>query len=364
MKPISINIDMSVSDIDVIRVIVNGKEYQLIPTSNSEYSVETAEVPTFVQFVDQLVGDLKKYGRRRTAETYRSAKNSFLRFIDGDDFRFSQFTTPLICDYEKFLKGRGLCSNSSSFYMRVLRTIYLRAVDSGYVNDTKPFVRVYTGIGKTVKRAITIDEIRRIRHLKGLTYNEELARDLFLFSFYTRGMSFIDIAYLKPENIQNGLLTYQRQKTGQLIAIRWEQPMQDIVNRHPTNNSKYLLPIILRNNGCERSQYRECQRIVNVELKKIGRLCEISLPLTMYVARHSWASIARGMNLPVGIISDAMGHTSEHTTQVYLKTLDTAPIDNANADIIRAAQEPDSNSVHEMRGQKRERIEINKHFIF
>ena len=332
---IEININIGTNNVDNIRVILNHQEYRLIPVENSTEAADS-DIPTLKVFAHQLIQRLKQEGRLRTSETYRCSLNRFLEYWAQDDIPLNRINAPLIEDYELYLKKKGLISNSTSFYMRVLRTIYNKAVAAKYIPDQSPFSNVYTGIGKTAKRAISLDAIQRISQLTQLSRYEELARDLFLFSFYTRGMSFIDMAYLTPQNIQNGTLTYLRHKTSQRLTMRWEPQMQEIVDRHPAQNENFLLPIIKRCNGHERCQYREAQRMINVVLKTIAQKAGISIPLTMYVARHSWASIARSLNVPVNIISEGMGHYSEQTTQIYLKSLNNKDLDDANANIIQA----------------------------
>ena len=158
---------------------------------------------------------------------------------------------------------------------------------------------------------------------------------MFMFSFYTRGMSFVDMAFLKKTDLNNGMLTYRRKKTGQLLSIRWEKCMQDIVDKYPGNYSTYLLPIIIHIRKDERLQYKNSICLVNRRLKEIGKKLGLVHPLTMYVARHSWASIAKTKNISIGIISEAMGHDSETTTQIYLSSIQTNQIDNANRNILK-----------------------------
>lgn len=159
------------------------------------------------------------------------------------------------------------------------------------------------------------------------------ARDMFLFSFYTRGMSFVDMAYLKKTDLDNGILTYKRRKTKQQLSIKWEKCMQDIVNKWPSYN-EYLLPIITTAGKDERTQYKSYQKDVNQQLRKISKMLKMRKGITMYVARHSWASIAKNMNIPLGVISDSMGHTSLKTTQIYLNAIDMDIINKANLKII------------------------------
>lgn len=276
-----------------------------------------ADCGGFLSFARQLIQELKKIGKRRTAETYTTALNSFLRFRGERDLLFEEVDSNLMVEYETFLKGINVCPNSSSFYMRNLRAIYNRAVERELTVQRYPFKHVYTGVDKTVKRAVPLKVIRRIRDLD-LTLSPVLdyARDLFMFSFYTRGMAFVDMAYLKKKDLQNGVLVYRRQKTGQQLFIKWEKPMQEIVGKYDTSATPYLLPIIRDMDTDARKQYKNAAHLVNDKLKKIGRQLGLAIPLTSYVARHAWASIAKSKNIPISTISEAMGHDSENTTHL------------------------------------------------
>lgn len=164
----------------------------------------------------------------------------------------------------------------------------------------------------------------------------DYARDLFMFSFYTRGMSFVDMAYLKKKDLQNGILVYRRRKTGQQLSVKWERPMQEIVDRYDTGNTPYLLPVIRDMASDTRRQYLSAAHLTNAKLKMLGEQLGLAITLTTYVARHAWASIARSKNIPVSTISEAMGHDSESTTLIYLASLDTSQVDKANTLILNS----------------------------
>ena len=153
----------------------------------------------------------------------------------------------------------------------VLRAIYNRAVEKELTVQRYPFKHVYTGIDKTVKRAVPLKIIRRIKELD-LTMSPAMdyARDMFMFSFYTRGMSFIDMAFLKKKDLQNGILTYRRQKTGQQLFIKWEEPMRKIIDKYDTSKTPYLLPIIRNMDAEKRRQYKNAAHLINDKLKKLG----------------------------------------------------------------------------------------------
>ena len=292
---------------------------------------------SFLLFTRNLIVQLKQIGKVRTAETYTCALNSFIRFQGETDLFWEAVDSNLMMEYEVYLKAEGVCPNTSSYYMRSLRAIYNRAVEKELTIQRYPFKHVYTGIDKTVKRAVPVTVIRQIRNLN-LEHNPMLdyARDIFMFSFYTRGMSFVDMAYLKKKDLHNGILSYRRQKTNQQLFIKWEKPMQEIIDKYDTTGTPYLLPIIKDVGKDERRQYKNASHLVNCKLKKIGIQLGLTIPLTTYVARHGWASIAKSKNIPISTISEAMGHDSENTTRIYLASLNTSVIDKANSLIIKS----------------------------
>ncbi len=290
----------------------------------------------FVAFARRLIDELRGIGRERTAETYTCALNSFVRFRNGCDIALDHTDGPLMTAYESYLRRAGVCPNTTSFYLRNLRAIYNRAVEQELTPQRHPFRPVYTGVDKTVKRAVPLKVVRQICNADlsqspGLDY----ARDLFMFSFLTRGMSFVDMAFLRKTDLRNGTLAYRRRKTGQQLFVKWEKPMQDIVDKYATNETPYLLPIVRRGDKDEWLQYKNARHLVNERLKKLGTRLGVKIPLTTYVARHAWASIAKSKNVPLGTISEAMGHDSEKTTRIYLASLDTSGVDKANRLILK-----------------------------
>lgn len=278
----------------------------------------------------------KRLGRQRTCETYRQTLNSFMKYRNGVDLYFDMLNADELWKYECHMRTNGLTRNTTSFYMRILRCIYNRAVEEGYAEQSFPFKNVYTGVDKTSKRAVTLKDIRRIKELElpvksGLDY----ARDMFLFSFYMRGMSFVDIAYLKKKNLSKGYVSYVRRKTGQKLVVRWEKPMQQILDKYGDNPTQYLLPVITVQGDTERKQYLSRMRFINRKLKIVAQMAKIPVPLSMYVSRHSWASIAKSKNVPLSVISEAMGHDNEETTRIYISSIQTDLIDEANNMIMR-----------------------------
>lgn len=290
---------------------------------------------SFNDYIRLQIARLKRLGKIRTSETYTAALRSFSGFMNDKEVLFCQINADLIAEYEAYLKGRGNSPNTISFYMRILKAVYNRAMEDGLTEQRYPFKSVYTGVEKTLKRAISLNDLKRIKGLDlSLKPNLDFARDMFLFCFYTRGMSFIDMAYLRKKDLQNGVLSYRRRKTGQQLFIKWERCMQEIVDKYSVNETEYLLPIITQRDADYRKQYTNELHRVNYLLKRIGKRLELPIPLTMYVGRHSWASVAKSSNVPISVISEGMGHDSENTTLIYLASLDTSVVDKANKKIL------------------------------
>ncbi|MBQ4524665.1 MAG: site-specific integrase [Bacteroidaceae bacterium] len=288
-------------------------------------------------FMEDVIAQYQRHGQIRTSETYLTTLNSFKRFRMDVDIMLEEINSELLLSYEYYLKMEGVSPNTISFYMHRLRAVYNRAVEQELVEQRFPFKRVKTSIEKTVKRAIPVKFIRKLKSLDlSDSPSKAFARDMFLFSFYTRGMSFIDMAYLKKANLRNGILTYRRSKTGQSLTLQWEPCMQQILDRYPSrSSSEYLFPIICYSQSDKRNQYKNALARINRSLKELGRTIGLSAPLTMYVARHSWASIAHSEGIPLSVISQGMGHESEKTTRIYLASLDNAVIDKANRKILQ-----------------------------
>jgi site-specific recombinase XerD len=312
----------------------DSREYSADDIVSAWHNALKCEI-SFFGYTRKNVDKLRQLGSAGTADNHQSALNSFMNYRNRQDLPFPMITAGMMEEYEAWLKSRGNCRNTTSFYMRCLRSIYNQAVEDGLATQADIFRHVYTGVDKTIKRAIPMKGIRRIKDLDLTAYPAlEIARDLFLFSFYTRGMSFIDMAYLRKKDVTGGTLVYRRHKTGQQLNVRWEKEMQAIVNRY-SNPTQYLLPVITKEDGTEYRQYKNAMMLINRRLKKIARFAGISQVLSMYTSRHSWATIARDKNIPLSVISQGLGHENDMNTQIYLASIKTEEIDKANRKIMR-----------------------------
>lgn len=275
------------------------------------------------------------------AEKYLWSLNKFISFYGNGDMPFSAITPTLMAEFEGSMKG-NVVRNTSSFYMRCLHAMYNRAVDEGVtVPGLNPFLHVYTGVDKTQKRALQPSFIKKIKVCDlSCAPKTAFARDIFMLSFYLRGMSFIDMAYLEKSDIQGGYLSYCRSKTAHPLSIKWLPVMNEIVDRYaPLCWGNYLLPIL----SCtdfekSRRQYRVVLRNVTRHLIALGKNLSLPIKLTTYVARHSWATAALASRVPLSVIGRCLGHDSEKMTLIYLASFDSSELDDANDKVLQSLQ--------------------------
>lgn len=310
LKKIIYKIDAECANYTVNEII--EKFYQ----TTADYSI--------TDFFTQQIQKLKNDNRRGTARNYSKTLKSLKAFMKNTDSTFNIVTEQFVESYNTFLIQRGVVRNTISFYMRIFRSVYNKAVTQKIIEQTFPFKNVYTGVDRTRKRAVTETVISQLLSIdlkksKALQF----ARDLFIFSFYARGMAFVDIVYLKKSNIQNGYITYVRHKTGQELTIRIETRLQNIINQYEKKDSPYLFPILnTEDENKAYSQYEIALNYYNRQLKRLSKLLEPNINLSSYTPRHTWATTARNKNVPLSIISAGMGHSSEKTTLIYLTKID------------------------------------------
>ena len=322
LKKIIYKIDAECANYTVYEII--EKFYQ----TTADYSI--------TDFFTQQIQKLKNDNRRGTARNYSKTLKSLKAFMKNTDSTFNIVTEQFVESYNTFLIQRGVVRNTISFYMRIFRSVYNKAVTQKIIEQTFPFKNVYTGVDRTRKRAVTETVISQLLSIdlkksKALQF----ARDLFIFSFYARGMAFVDIVYLKKSNIQNGYITYVRHKTGQELTIRIETRLQNIINQYEKKDSPYLFPILnTEDENKAYSQYEIALNYYNRQLKRLSKLLEPNINLSSYTPRHTWATTARNKNVPLSIISAGMGHSSEKTTLIYLTKIDNSIIDEVNKAII------------------------------
>jgi integrase len=289
---------------------------------------------TFNSFVDKIIAEMKKENRIGNANAYYNTKCVFNN-IYGENIPIKDINEGFVKDFIHEMTLQKLSINSRAVHLRELRAVINTAIKAGIYDEGKyPFKNLSIKSQKTRKRAVNKDVIKMVEELE-VEEALQLYKDLFMFSFYNRGMNFVDMAFLKVKNIEGGRLNYIRQKTGQQFSIKITDKAKAIIDRYNnlSESESYIFPIIYRK-GKEYLDYRNAMRLMNKKLKKISEILNLDVPLTTYVSRHSWATIAKRSGISTAVISEGLGHESEETTQVYLDSFENDVLDDANEKII------------------------------
>ena len=326
------------SDIKHLQRIIRNLESRNVSYDISDikrmYDSTSSSRITVFYYMDMHIKRLVRNKHYGTAKNYQCALNSFSDFLCHNDIPLGLLNEGLILEYNDYLEDKGLKRNSISFYMRIWRAVYNRAVREKIIEQEFPFQNVYTGIDHTRKRAVSEDTILKLMKLDLKHHsNLELSRDLFIFSYCTRGMAFVDIAFLKKSNIEEERIVYRRRKTSQLMIVRIEPCIRYLIEKYAasTLKSEYVFPILTTHDDSDTyRQYMTALSFHNIKLKKLSELAGLCTTLTSYTPRHSWATIARNHQVPISVISAGMGHTSEKTTEIYLASLENSVIDDVN----------------------------------
>lgn len=287
-------------------------------------------------FIDARIEEKLEFGKLGIVNAYKSTRASIEKFANRKDICLSEIDKHFVREYKLYLLKTGLSPNTVCYYMRNFRTIYNYALEQGYISENEyPFKQVHTKACQTAKRALSREQMQKIALLP-LTVGSkmDLARDIFLFSFYSRGMSFVDIIFFKKAQIKDNVISYSRHKTNQQLMIGLTPPLINLIQKYE-NSSEYLFPQITETDYIKTyNQYKTALRNINRQLKKIARMINVDIALTTYVARHTWATLAKEKKVPTAVISEGLGHTSESTTRVYLKQFDHKVIDEFNKIVI------------------------------
>ena len=290
---------------------------------------------TVAVFFDEIIAENTISNKLGTAKAYHDTKNSFYRYND-QKLTFWQLDNALLKKYESLLRRDNNQNGGIAFRMLMIRRLFNIAIERGII-DRKyyPFDTYKIAKLKSIKnkRALSKDEFNK---LKAVCLNKhpnlQQAHDYFLFSFYTRGMNFTDMMFLKKDNINNGKIEYTRQKTGAKLSLKIIPVVQDIVDRYESN-SVFTFPMLLRTNYTANQIANRKKKLLkkyNTELKQLAKLAGIKPDISSYVARHTYATLLKFSGVSTDIISQSMGHSSVLVTSNYLKDFGSDFVDNAN----------------------------------
>ena len=303
---------------------------------------------TLTVFIISEIDRFKEEGREPARRIYHNMLRTLKESSGKEEVGFEEVTPVLLERYERWLLGKRLSWNTVSTYMRALRAAYNRGMKGypGYVLGL--FDKVYTGTRSDVKRAVSPGTVKRMIQVARQADNLDCGKaiDWFVLMFMLRGIPFVDLAHLRRNNLDKGVLTYCRHKTGQEVTITVPHEAMEIINRRMAENChpSYLLPILgqprtrkrhTKKNPTPYQEYQCALRNLNRQLERVSVELKLGGRLSSYTARHTWATVAFHQETPVGVISRALGHSSVKVTETYLKPFGDREVDRTNRKIIR-----------------------------
>lgn len=299
----------------------------------------TMATKLFVYF-EEMIKDKRLAKKENTADLYRAATNWLKRYMEEEELLLGMVTQQFVAKYEAYLKTQKLEPNSVNAYLSNFRAMYNAAAREckKKINEN-PFANLKIKPHETTKRALPHKTMEKIAGLKLKDKPElELAANLSMFCFMACGMTFVDVVHLKPENIQGDEIIYNRQKTGVEIRIGLTPGMKLLLDKYKDDKNPYLFPV-LKEETVKHETYKALLRKQNESLEEIRELINLETTLTTYNIRHTWATEALRNGVPIAVIMQALGHTSEKTTRIYLAKLDQTIMNNANKLIIKSVEE-------------------------
>jgi site-specific recombinase XerD len=293
---------------------------------------------TVFTYYETVIKRLVKEGRLGYSEIFASNLRSIKKYRSDRDFNFSDVHTAFINDYISYLREREIKENTIFLHLRNFKTLVNYAKADKVVRDSyNPFKEIsfakYRKI-KTEKRAIRIDKTIEIEALD-LKPESHIwhSKNYYLFSYYTMGTNFVDMAKLTWDNIQNDVLIYTRTKTKKEYKIPLNSKAKAILAYYRENgHGKLIFPILTETHNtpkAKRDRMKNALSQMNTDLKDIGGKLGIEIKLTSYVARHTAATTLKRSGEAIQVIKELMGHDSERTTEIYLDQLDNSVLQGA-----------------------------------
>ena len=352
-------------------------------TENEEKAVgATMELSTYMLAVIEKLKHEQKYA---AAHGYLCALHSFQDFVGGRGVPLPMdevFRPERLKAYEEWLmqkKARPLKPNSVTCYMSSLRAVYNRWMPAGTPgHDAKMFSGVHIRVVSQTKRALREWQMEKVladgrtgnpiakpagtltKEVAGTLMKEaagtpiakpadrlhitgQAALDYFRLMFLCRGMPFIDLAHLRKRDLQGRYLVYLRHKTRRPMRVELCPEALRLLRKYGKENpdSPYLLPILGADTPGGWELYKDYQDALRHFNRDLARAMEFLLPgvrVSSYTARHTWATLAYHMGLPLGVISQSLGHASIRVTETYLKPFENERLDKANKQLIAAVK--------------------------
>lgn len=328
------------SALEVITKLAEKDELRILTVTDIKNKIANSnKVTSFYSFSETLIKELQQTGNIGNSRAYKHTLDAIKKYSKKKDLSFEEINYNFLNKFEQHHLAKGNSLNGLAVYLRTVRAIYNKAIRANLIDKSLyPFDLYKIKTTPTVKRAISGALIKKVKEVD-LSENKSLndARNYFLASFYLMGISFVDLANLKKENIIDGRVQFLRRKTKQAFNIKVSEELQTLIDFYNEENSDYLFPIIIKKETdiLQYQQIVDARKRYNKRLKEVARICDIKENLTSYVSRHSFASLAKNNDIPLQAISQMMGHTSIKTTEIYLDSLNNDRIDKYNEDISK-----------------------------
>lgn len=317
-----------------------SQEKEFTATSLMEKVNKPVKRKTVQEVFNQYIQELESANRLRYADMYKCTMHSLIKFNKHLDIPFSDMDTIWLKRYEVWLQSQGLAINTLGTRFRHLRVIYNFAIEEKIVkSEYYPFnsFKVSKLSQTTAKRSIQKGEILSVLNYQGQTPLECLAIDLFTFSYLAAGINFGDIARLTKDNILENRLIYIRKKTQKQIKVSLQEQAIKLIQKYSMPDNPYLFPILSNFHKTEQQKVNRIHKIiakVNKSLKEIGERLNIPIDLTTYVARHSFATVLKRSGVNTSLICEALGHSSERVTQIYLDSFGNDQMEDAMKNLL------------------------------
>ncbi|MCK5704074.1 MAG: site-specific integrase, partial [Cyclobacteriaceae bacterium] len=294
-------------------------------------------------FIEYIIEDLIEAKRVGNAGVYNGLLKKLKSVSQKNKLRFEDINYKFLKRMETLHYSKNNGAGGLSVYLRTLRAVYNRAMKAGIVPENSyPFKDYSIKSGVPNRRALSDEELASFRKcdLSSLPHLEK-ARDLYLVSYFLRGINWMDMALLKAKDIQGEFdrISYLRQKTrGKRFSIKINESVKRIMLSYldPSyQDNDYIFPI-LKLSDLENQHYsiiENRRKRLNKNLKIIAKICEIPA-FTIYSARHTYAMALKRHGAPTNIIQDSLGHTTEEMTQNYLDSFENSVIDEYDELII------------------------------
>ena len=328
----------------VMEVKVKGEDVTA-STIITENEVKSSKV-TLEDFLTSHIQQLRDNGKVGNSYAYLNLRTTLHNFYGKKlNFLFNTVDVAFCNKFEAWMRKNQFEDTTMHYYFRTLRATYNKAIEAKCADREKsPFIeyKLSRFSTKTKKRALSKESVKKILKMDCSAMSEKarLAHDVFSFSYYCGGISLVDVANLTPDNIIDGRLIYERQKTHGMINLVMLDEAQTIIERYATyqNRAGYLFPILdNRKHITPMQKFNRIRKLctqLNKELHKITAKLKIKEDVTTYVARHSFATVLKKSGVNIGIISQALGHQDIKTTQIYLSELDNEQVDSAMKNLL------------------------------